>query len=794
MPAMQQQPHNPRLSVFLMINSLETGGSERQFAALVDSLDRKRFHVELGCIGNAGRFRDGLGEITHVPPGGNLYGLQSWRSRMVLARRLRSHRTAVAHSFDFYSNLMLIPAARFARAPVVIGSHRQLGDLLGPWRLAVQIAAFRLCDRVVCNSRAAAQSLIQHGLPARKIVVILNGLPDEAFADTAPLLPRQSGALRVGMVARMNNPVKNYPGLLHAAARLAPKFPTLEFLLVGDGPLRPELQKMARSLGIEDRVRFLGDRGDISAILASLDISVLPSLSESLSNSVLESMAAGLPVVATRVGGNRELVRDGETGYLVPPNDEISLAEALERLLNDPTLRSAFGKRAREIARADFGLGRVAEQYEKLYTSLLARKRWKPHAYRVPGAPAETRPAVRVAIVAPTLRYVGGQAVQADLLLKHWQCDPQVGARLIPIDPELPAAMAWTQRIRYARTLARIPFYWLALWRGLREVDVAHIFSASYWAFLLAPAPALLLARLRGKKTLINYHSGEARDHLARWRTALPILRQADRLVVPSMYLAGVFRDFGLDADVVPNVVDLTQFRYRPRNPLRARLLCSRGFGAYYRVDLVVRAFARVQQEFPDARLCLLGEGEQEAHIRALARQLQLANVDFPGNIGRGKIAQYYDDADIFVNASWLDNMPLSILEAFASGTPVASTAPEGIKYLVEHERTGLLSELGDWEGLARSVLRILRDPDFGRTLADRGFQEVQRYSWEAVRGQWLKVYTDLLHNGACARESRGTPRESSVLSPNPQPELESSSLARLSRQGGRGVKDPVIR
>jgi glycosyltransferase involved in cell wall biosynthesis len=750
---MPEYSPNSRLPVFLMINSFERGGSERQFTLLAASLDSTKFRVDLGCIGPVGPFRKKLGEITHVPPGGNLYGLQSWRSRIRLAKCLRRGCIAVAQAFDFYSNLMLIPAARLARVPIVIGSHRQLGDRLGHVRFAVQIAAFHLCDRVVCNSRAAGQALIRHGLPARKIVVIPNGLANEAFAETPPLLPRHPGVLRVGMIARMNNPVKNHPGLLHAAARLAPRFPRLEFVLVGDGPLRSELEKTVRNLGLENQVRFLGDRHDIPAVLASLDVSVLPSFSESLSNSVLESMAAGLPVVATRVGGNNELVREGETGYLVPPNDEIGLAYALERLLDDSVLRAAFGKRARQIARAQFSLARTVAQYEDLYTSLLARKGWKPERTRTRHSHRSGRQPVRVGIVAPTLNYVGGQAVQADLLIKHWENDPQVQVRFVPIDPKLPRAVAWTQRLRFVRTFARMPFYWIELWRSLREVDIAHVFSASYWAFLLAPLPALVVARLQGKKTLINYHSGEARDHFSSWRTALPILRCANARVVPSVYLANVFKEFGLHADVVPNFVDLNQFRYRRRDPLRPRMLCSRGFGAYYSVDLVVRAFAAVRTEFPDARLCLLGQGEQESRIRQVVRELGLsADVEFAGSVSRDRIARYYDEADIFMNASWLDNMPLSILEAFASGTPVATTAPEGIKYLVEHERTGLLSEPGDCEALARNVLRMLRCPAFALYLAEQACKESRRYSWEAVRDQWLEVYKRLVGESATTK------------------------------------------
>jgi len=363
-----------RPAVFLMTNTFETGGSERQFVTLARALQRETFRVELGCLGRLGALGEGLGDVVEFPPGGSLYGWQSLRARLDLGRRLRARRIAVAHSFDFYSNLMMIPAAKFAGVSVVIGSQRQLGDLLSKPQFTAQNMAFRLADCVVCNSRAAAEGLARAGLPGHKVKVIPNALPEEAFATPAPALPRPESVLRVGMIARMNNPVKNYPVLLDAAAQLAAKYPNVEFLLVGDGPLRSEFEKTAKSLHIERQVRFLGDRRDIPAVLASMDISVLTSLSESLSNAIIESMAAGLPVVATRVGGNPDLVRDGETGFLIPPGDAASLAEALDRLLAGPELRREFGRKAKAFALEHFSLVRVRDQYEELYTKLLDLK------------------------------------------------------------------------------------------------------------------------------------------------------------------------------------------------------------------------------------------------------------------------------------------------------------------------------------------------------------------------------------------------------------------------------------
>lgn len=351
---------------------------------------------------------------------------------------------------------------------------------------------------------------------------------------------------------------------------------------------------------------------------------------------------------------------------------------------------------------------------------------------------------LKVAIIAPSLRHIGGQAVQADLLIRLWQNDPDVEVRFLAIDPPLPSPLAWAEHIPGLRTLLREPIYFRDLWCGLKEVGVAHIFSASYWSFLLAAAPAWFCAKLRGKKCIINYRSGEARDHLRRFRSGNFVLSRVDKIVTPSGYLVDVFREFGLKAIVVPNVVDLSQFRYSERIPLRPYLICTRGFFDYYSVGVVVKAFAEVKKEYPEAKLDLLGSGPLESAIRKQVADLKLTNVNFTGVVSRQQIGKCYEQADIFINASWLDNMPVSLIEAFRAGTPVVTTSPESMPYLIEHERTGLLSKVGDEKALARNVIRLLRDPALAAKLAKNAYEESPRYTWEAVRTQWLKVYREL--------------------------------------------------
>ena len=362
------------VSLFLMVNTFETGGSERQFIVLAQNLAPPQFQVHVGCISRRGSLAHNFPDAPQFPLGGSLFGCQSLRTRFNLSRYLRRHQVQVAHAFDFYANLTLIPAAKLARVPVIIGSHRQLGDLMTPKQFRAQAAAFRWCDAVVCNSQAAADRLIAVGLSRNKIAVIGNALPADVFATSPAVLPKRPGTFRVGMVARMNHRYKNHSGFLRIAAQIHKRMPNVEFVLVGDGPLRQELEREAASLGLGASAIFLGDRQDMPAVLASLDVAVNTSDSESLSNVLLEAMAAGLPVVAYDVGGNSELLSP-QRGALIPAGNETDFADAVQRLLGDSTLRHELGRNARQFAQENFSLDHVRRRYVELYATLLQKKR-----------------------------------------------------------------------------------------------------------------------------------------------------------------------------------------------------------------------------------------------------------------------------------------------------------------------------------------------------------------------------------------------------------------------------------
>ena len=358
---------------------------------------------------------------------------------------------------------------------------------------------------------------------------------------------------------------------------------------------------------------------------------------------------------------------------------------------------------------------------------------------------SSTSPRVRVAIVAASLRILGGQAVQAQRLLDGWASDPDVQAFLVPINPVPPAPFDRLLRVKFVRTVVTQFCYWPLLARELRRADVVHVFSASYASFLLAPLPAIIVAKLLGKPVIVNYRSGEAPDHLRRSRIARTALRAVDLNIVPSRFLRDVFASFGIPAHIVANTIDLTRFTYRERKPLRPRLLSTRNFEPLYNVACTLRAFARVQARYPEASLTLIGAGSQDAMLRALAAELGVRNVVFVGAVDPQQIAAYYADADVYVQTPAIDNMPGSVIEAFGSGLPVVSTGVGGVPAILTDGVHGLLAPDNDDEAVAARVLQLLDDPDYARSLAAAGRDTCEAYRWPVVRQGWLAAYRSLL-------------------------------------------------
>lgn len=364
-------------------------------------------------------------------------------------------------------------------------------------------------------------------------------------------------------------------------------------------------------------------------------------------------------------------------------------------------------------------------------------------AARPPAARAGGRP-LRVCLVGPSLDIVGGQSVVLDRLLSRFGEGGELDVSFIPVNPRLPGPLAALQRIKYVRTVVTSVAYLAALLRRLPGTDVVHAFSASYWSYLLAPVPAMLVGRLYGRTVVLNYHSGEADDHLTHWRSAPFFARLAHAIAVPSGYLVDVFARHGLAATSVFNFVEVDRIPYRARAALRPRFLSNRNLEALYNVACSIRAFARVQREVPEAELVIAGEGRERPALEALVAELGLRHVTFLGRVAPAAMPALYDAADVYLNASDIDNMPSSIIEAYAAGLPVVTTNAGGIPYILSHESTGLMVSTGDDAGMAAQALRLLRDPALVERLTARAYAECrERYVWPAVRDAWVRLYRE---------------------------------------------------
>lgn len=351
---------------------------------------------------------------------------------------------------------------------------------------------------------------------------------------------------------------------------------------------------------------------------------------------------------------------------------------------------------------------------------------------------------LRVMVIAPSLEMLGGQSRQCARLLGHLTAEPTLDVTFLPVNPRLPGFLHRLQKIKYVRTLVTTLLFWATLLVRVWNKDILHIFSASYYSYMLSAMPPLLLGRLLGKKVILNYRSGEAVDHLTNWRTALPTMKLADEIIVPSGYLVDVFARFGLRARSIFNIIELDRFRFRDRAPLRTVFLTSRLLEPLYNVGCVLRAFKIIQERYPQASLTVAGEGWQRAELEELAQKLNLQQTKFIGRVPFEEMPAMYDAADIYLTATDLDNMPSSITECLAAGLPVVTTNAGGIPYIVEHEETCMMIERNDHEAMADCAIRLLEDAELAAKIARQGREHSRQWTWEGVGSRWLSLYHEL--------------------------------------------------
>lgn len=366
------------MKIFYFVDTFNFGGTESQMTGVVLRL-AKRHEVTVGCLKAEGRFLDLLHEsgipVVEFPTGRGLLSFQGVKQLFRLRGFLSSGKFEVLHAQDPWTNLLGVPAARLAGVPVIITSRLDLANW--GWYKSRKRVVMRWVQRagsaIFANSDAVKQNLVANDdFRPDFIRVILNGVDVDNFsganADREVTLPQAAATDKlVVMVANMHFELKGHDLLIAAAGEILGRHPQTRFVLVGDGERRQLLEKEVRDRGLEKNFFFLGNRRDVAPIHACCDVGILPSRSEGLPNAVLEYMAAGLPVVATRVGGIPEIIEHNVNGILIPSGDARALAESIDYLLSNPDAARKLGAAGQERARTRFSFDQLVSELERLY-------------------------------------------------------------------------------------------------------------------------------------------------------------------------------------------------------------------------------------------------------------------------------------------------------------------------------------------------------------------------------------------------------------------------------------------
>jgi glycosyltransferase involved in cell wall biosynthesis len=368
-------------NVLQFIPSFEMGGSERQGLQITRLLlESGRFNVHLACIHRRGPLLDEARRLGFAePPSFPLTSFHDWNTLRQLRRLvsyLREHDIRVLQTYDLYTNIFGMLAATLARTPVRIAARRETKGTRSRLQEWAERRSFALADVVAANSQAVKQELIDNGVSPAKVVVVYNGIDTERIrpqlngsrGDLAASFNLPTNRRFVTIVANMRHTMKDQPTFLRAAKRVREAFSDAAFVLAGEGELVNVMRDHARELGIAGDTFFVGRCDRVSELLAISDVCVLSSKGvEGFSNSIAEYMAAARPVVATDVGGAREAIVDGETGWIVPPRDDKALAERMVELLRDPERARAMGERGRLVVTEKFSCAAQLARIEELY-------------------------------------------------------------------------------------------------------------------------------------------------------------------------------------------------------------------------------------------------------------------------------------------------------------------------------------------------------------------------------------------------------------------------------------------
>ena len=726
------------------------GGAERQIYELAKALDKDKFNItiaSLECVGQAPRHLiEGIGCRFVDFKVKRIYGLSGFTQGIRFWRFLRREKIHILQTYHFSSDIWGTFLAHLAGVRSIISNRRDMGF----WRTKRHVAAYKWVNRWVHKIIAVSESIkhlvtSEEGVPGEKIEVIYNGINlHDTWHMTHDICSREKLGIKKDDVVIMHvanlTPVKGHAHLLQAMARLLPECPKAKLILVGEGPLRGELTELVEQLNLTDNVVFLGKREDARQLLNMADICVLPSLSEGMSNSILEYMAAGKPVVAARVGGNPELVDDGRTGILVDKENSEQLARAIESLMNSPHKRVEMGKNGYEKVKEKFSMSTMVSAYTDLFMNMTRKKKRRVlHLVSSNGLYGAERVILNLAQGEGTLSYVGALYNSHNPHLEMIDEAKKMGLRTV----------VFNSRGRVdLKTIFDIKKF-------LKDnrIDILHTHNyksdiVGFWAVLLSKC-----------KWVATNHVWHGLDRKLRVYEKIDafVLRFAARVVAVSIEIKEDLVAQNIPArkvQVIDNGIDIARFS-RPRSVEELK----EGLGIH-KDDAVVTIVGRLSPEKghetflkaakdvlarkKNVKFLIVGDGPIGAELRVMADKLSLnGHVAFTGV--RKDMDGIYALSDLMVNASSIEGLPMTILEAMAAKVALIVTPVGAVPKVIQHGVNGVIFPAGDDLGLSKEICSLIDDPSRRESLTERAYQDVcDRFSSATMVRQYKQIYESI--------------------------------------------------
>ena len=719
------------------------GGAERQIYELARSLDKTRYRVtiaSLECVGQApSHLIEAAGCEFVAFRVKRIYGVDGLRQGLAFRRFLIKENVEILQTYHFSSDIWGPIWARFTPVRYVVSNRRDMGF----WRNKAHLQAYRWVnnwvDRIVVVSDSIKHLVhTQEGVSNTKVTTIYNGVHLAEAAEFEAITARQELGLSKNDIVIMHvanlYPVKNHTSLLDAVAGLCEQHTNLTLVLVGEGELRSELQDQAQRLGIRDQVQFLGKREDARRLLSAADICVLPSNSEGMSNSILEYMAAAKPVIASRVGGNPELVSEGKTGFLVDNNGTAELNEALRKLINDPGLRNTMGKEGLKRIHERFTMAAMVASYDNLLSSSISGPTSNTsicHLVSSNGMFGAERVITNLAQHPDLRSYVSTVHNQHNPHHELIDESQRLGLNTVSFHSR--------RRIDF-RTAFQIR-------RFLRQHNIELLHSHNYKADVLA----FLATRFSQTHWVATNHTWHGLDKKLRLYEKLDafLLRFARHVTAVSPEIRSELLARGVSADktsVIDNGINIEQFALghntynlkqelgiRPGEPVVAmigRLSPEKCHAS------LLNAAPHVLQHHPNTRFLIIGDGPLNRQLQAQAKKMDLEESFVFAGI-RDDMPAIYAICDLLVNASTIEGLPMTILEAMAASLPVITLDGKGNRDLIEEGKNGYMIYEQDTEKFADRIIKLWEDK--------QKMQEISAYANKFAKQYDIVNYVDKL-------------------------------------------------